>query len=442
MSASIRRVIAGIVLALAVSSAGAKPIPDLVRDLGSKQHGLRVAAYRALVALRNPAVVGPLAAALPGYDTLGRTYAQIILDALPHARTRGVFRSLLRSDDPELRVLGAVSLNKKGDPSGLVIAAKALRNTLYKDAVTYGIMVRLVYVRHRLITEAVRERLRLKATAAMVRCMMLHVNYVADAEAVPALRVLTSSEDLEVRIRARALIYRFGQLVDVTGLAAELANPKVSYVALSDVLTWMKYGPKPPQALAKALLTRLEGEGQPLTVSRIFDTLAAWRYRPAIEFAKPFVDDPDIRVARAAFGLIAKLVGRPQLDALRRSLESKTPTIRVLAAEALRKYDDQSGLVVVIAVLGGDDVEGRREAARVLGGYRMREAIAPLIDALEDADQTARTHAWTGLARMLPSLFPYRRFDLAALGYAANSPAAARADAVAVLRAWWAARPR
>ena len=118
------------------------------------------------------------------------------------------------------------------------------------------------------------------------------------------------------------------------------------------------------------------------------------------------------------------------------------PTIRVLAAEALRKYDDLGGLSVVAEVLDGDDVAARREAARVLGDFRTPKAIPLLIDALEDADVTARNYAWFGLMRTLPVLFPYRRFDLTSPGFASNAPAPARARAVAVLRAWWTALPK
>jgi HEAT repeat protein len=437
-----RGAVTALVLALALQTAAAKTLPELVKDLGDKDYAVRLAAYRALLARPDPAAAILLGKAFPGYDHASRTYAKVILDRLPIEKTRALFRSLLRSEDPELRALGAASLFVKGDVSGVEIAAKALRDPKHTDTIAYHIMVRLVYVRHPLVSRAALERLRTAASVTLIRQVMTHVNYTGDRQAVPDIERLTTSKDIEVRLRARGLLFRLGRADVVPDLAVDLADPKGSYTALNDVLVWLGRGPKPPDVVSKALLTRLESEGQPLTVSRILETLADWGYRPAIEVAKPYLDDPDARVARAAFGLIARLAGRPQIDALRRSLRSKVPLIRVLAAEALRRFDDTSGLSVVIAELGEDDVEARREAARVLGDFRMQEAVPALVDALEDADSAVRSQAWSSLMRTLPALFPYRRFDLNGLGYAASAPAPARAKAVAALRAWWAALPK
>jgi HEAT repeat protein len=73
---------------------------------------------------------------------------------------------------------------------------------------------------------------------------------------------------------------------------------------------------------------------------------------------------------------------------------------------------------------------------RVLGRFKVPAAIDPLVEALLDQDQNVRTAGQQGLAMLLPSLYPYRRFDLASAGYQPSGPAAQREEAVRKIRAW------
>ncbi len=77
---------------------------------------------------------------------------------------------------------------------------------------------------------------------------------------------------------------------------------------------------------------------------------------------------------------------------------------------------------------------------RALGQFRVRAALPPLLDALADDDAQVRRDAFTGVARLLPALFPYRRFDMRAAGYQPDAAPAQRAAGLAALRAWWQAQ--
>jgi HEAT repeat protein len=174
----------------------------------------------------------------------------------------------------------------------------------------------------------------------------------------------------------------------------------------------------------------------------VLELLKDWAYRPAVPVAEKLVEDPDSRVSRAAFALITTLAGRSQLGSLRRSLENGEDPIRLLAAEALRKFDDESGFEIVVEILRDGLVTERRDAARILGGFRRRGSIPPLIDALADEDASVSTIARTSIQQVVTALFPYRRFDWNAIGLTTTSSHADRKKAAALLRAWWASIPK
>jgi HEAT repeat protein len=101
----------------------------------------------------------------------------------------------------------------------------------------------------------------------------------------------------------------------------------------------------------------------------------------------------------------------------------------------LRRMDDNSGLPRVLELWKKPGTH-RAEAVRVLGRFKVPAAIDPLVEALLDQDQNVRTAGQQGLAMLLPSLYPYRRFDLASAGYQPSGPAAQREEAVRKIRAW------
>lgn len=117
-------------------------------------------------------------------------------------------------------------------------------------------------------------------------------------------------------------------------------------------------------------------------------------------------------------------------------LSDRKPEVALNAADLMRRNDDHTGLPRVIE-LGRSAGTHQAEAMRVLGRFRTPEAVPALLDGLASPDLAVRTAAEQAVALLLPSLFPYRRFQLAATGYAAGADEATRTAALAQLRAWW-----
>jgi HEAT repeat protein len=97
--------------------------------------------------------------------------------------------------------------------------------------------------------------------------------------------------------------------------------------------------------------------------------------------------------------------------------------------------DDLQGLPRALT-LARDPGPHRAEALRVLGGFRVKEAVPPLLAALEDNELAVRNAAFLGLQSLLLDLFPFRRFDLAST-YSASAPEAQRREGAARISAWW-----
>jgi HEAT repeat protein len=146
------------------------------------------------------------------------------------------------------------------------------------------------------------------------------------------------------------------------------------------------------------------------------------------------MEDGDETVARAAFDALTA-AGALEAAGLRRLLAGRPP-LALRAAEALRRLDDASGLPRVLE-LAQERGTSRAEAVRVLGGFRVKEAVPPLLAALEDSELPVRASALTGLQGVLGSLFPYRRLNLQSTGYGTNAPEAQRREGAAKIAAWW-----
>jgi HEAT repeat protein len=135
-----------------------------------------------------------------------------------------------------------------------------------------------------------------------------------------------------------------------------------------------------------------------------------------------------------ALEALAAIPGALDQKQLKELLDSADVSQQLAAAATLRRMDDPSGLPVVIALLPRARAR-KAEAARVLGDFRSRQAVPPLLDLLDDQDLAVRQAAWTGLQEIWRALLPYRRFDFTRCGYDPAAPA--RAAGIAALRAWW-----
>lgn len=115
-------------------------------------------------------------------------------------------------------------------------------------------------------------------------------------------------------------------------------------------------------------------------------------------------------------------------------LQSGTPEQQLAVTATLRRMDDDAGLPATLA-LAKQPGPHRAKAVEVLGGFRSRECVPVLLDALDADDAAVRQKAWQGLQNVLRDLFPYRRFAFDQSGYEPNG--ADRKPAIATLRAWW-----
>ena len=174
--------------------------------------------------------------------------------------------------------------------------------------------------------------------------------------------------------------------------------------------------PRCPEKVLDALVTLAEKAPTGYDLSDVLKLLGEYAHPKAAPVLQRLLDHANVAVSKAAFDALSRIPGALTPEVTKSLLQSKDEARRISAAEALVRRDDLSGLPVVVDVLR-NGTTARADAARALGGFRARAAVEPLIDALLDADLTVRANAYNSLARVLPALFPYRRFDLASLGY-------------------------
>jgi HEAT repeat protein len=430
---------AWLLLVALVTAAPTDDVKDLVRDLGASSTPTRNRARDTLAARRDPSVIAPIVAALPRFGFTSRTAAQKVLEAMPWPHIQKRMRALLRSPDLELRALAAASLFRKGDEAGVPAAARALREGRHEGPDYWPVLIRAYSIRHEDISAAIRSRLP-KLQGHALRYALIHVFLAEDRLAISLVESLTTSKDRAVRLPACALLYQMGRRDVIPALATNLADAAGTELALRDALRFLAPVPRPPKAVLGALVTRLAGDDRAAIQVAVLGQLADWACLQALPLALERLDHDDGKVARAAFGLIVRLTGRDRQEALETALSHRDGTIRVLAAEALRRLDIHAGLPVVLEVLRSRNVVDRREAARVLGTFPLRRVIPSLIDAFMDRDRLVREAASKGLCRVVTTLFPHLRLDWSILD--PRAPAEARKKAVEVLRAWWKARSR
>ncbi|MHC4940519.1 MAG: HEAT repeat domain-containing protein, partial [Planctomycetota bacterium] len=166
--------------------------------------------------------------------------------------------------------------------------------------------------------------------------------------------------------------------------------------------------------------------------------LAAARHYPARKPLGALVEHESARVAEAALGALSELNSAPDTDVVRRMLDAKEPSRRLMAARILRRMDDLSGLEPTLRIAReGEDVLTRREAVKLLGEFRRAGAVDTLIEALYDEDGLTRSHAARSLQYTLHAIFPFRRFELRTAGYDSGAPRAERLAAIRRIRDWW-----
>ncbi|MHC4670723.1 MAG: HEAT repeat domain-containing protein [Planctomycetota bacterium] len=407
----------------------------LVRDLGGADATRRSAAYGTLMREKDPRVIPLLVEALPRCELVGQSYGINLLQAYPPQLTRGALRTLATSKVPYLRLCAAAALHRAGERDAAKVIVKALEADVPSGTLV-SMISRLYLVRSDRVQEAVRALLEPKQEAMVIGAALSHAHGVQDEEAVPAAQKLLADGRAGVRAMAAAFLHRFGEEAGAAALAEAIKTGDVSYSDFSRVKSMLSSTSGVPRTLLDALTERIEQESQASYVAAMIDMLKRYRHAKAVPALKRLLDHASAQVAKAAFEALAGMTGTMTRDALRPLLAADDRSRALWAADALRRMDDGSGLPVVLDVLRTGGAK-RAEAAEILGGFRVEAAVDPLLAALMDDSASVRSQAFTSLGYVWRTLFPYRRLDVGATGYAPNGTADARGTAVQALRAWW-----
>lgn len=427
-----------LVLLLVTLPAAAEDRAALVAKLTGEDNTARLAAYRALLRDKSPAVVPLLLEALPDSPDIAQYYGVNILQQQPDKEKRKALKALLRAKSPHLRVLAAAALHRLGERGAALVVVKALKTPGVDDATRAMMLMRIYSLRDPAIQEAVREFLEPDEASAVIEAAVYDVYLVRDKAAQAALVGLCAHEKPDVRVLAAGCLLVLGDAGQVDALVAALEDPELSTSPLYKLKTFLSQARPAPPAVLAALHARMADETNAYALRTLVEILGEHGYAKAVREIRGFLDHENAQLSKAAFGALARFPGAITTETMRELLEGGSDARRLAAADALRRSDDTSGLPVVIDVLkNAEKDQDRWEAALSLGRYRDPKAVDALLDALLDEHATVRSNAYNSLGGVLRVMFPYRRFDLARTGYVYSASAAARKAATARLRAWW-----
>jgi HEAT repeat protein len=436
-----------LLLAVALAGAGALASPPparaadadpaaLVEALAGDDAQARYDAYQALLASRPPEALALLAKRVPTLPLAAQSFGTSVVAGYPAERTRPVYERWAASDAPYVRIYAGAALVRQGDPKGAVAVVAALET---KGADPHALAMGLAQVtglRDASITAAVRGLVRAGAPVAVLGPALYHHQFVGDREAPRVVGPLLSSPDVGPRALAAAFLWRTGDEARSAELAAALASPELSYDVFVRMNPLLSNGPRLPEAVLDALVGLVEGRREGWYLPIVLTHLGTSAYPKAVPVLRGLLDDAGAGVATAAFEALAKIPGGLRPEDVRALLTGADEARRVAAAEALRREDDPAGLEAVVDVLRTGKT-ARAEAARVLGTFRKRAAVDPLIDALLDPELSVRAAAQNALTATFQALFVYRRLDVGTAGYRSNATPDANRAAVDRIRAWW-----
>ncbi len=413
------------------------PTPaDLVRTLGGEDVTKRYDAYSRLIAKRPPEALPLLAKAVPGMPVAAQSLGFSVVQGYPQADVKAVFERWTTSDAPYLRAAAGAALLRQGEPKAVPGLVKTLVEPGLEPS-TLAMMVGQLYgLREEKVLAAVRSLLRPEASPEVLAASLTLLQGVGDEGSVPPARALLAAPSLSVRTLGAAFLLAMGDESVTDDLATAVASGELVYADFMRVAALLTKAPRCPDKVLDAIVALAESEPTGYSLPLLANTLGHFGYPKAVPWLRKLLDHADAYVSKAAFEALSKIPGALTPEVTKGLLTAKDETRRVAAAEALRRADDLSGLSAVIDVLE-HGTTARADAARALGAFRSRAAVAPLIAALLDADASVRAGAYNALVSCLGTLFPYRRVDLASTGYVTTAPPEARAAAVARLRAWW-----
>lgn len=436
------RTLAGL-LALCVAAPSARAagedVEALVRVLVGEDQTERYDAYRALLASRPPEALPLLAKALPGAPLIAQNYGVSLVAGYPAAQTKAVHEKWAAGDAPYLKVVGAVALLRAGNAKAAATVAEVIaRDDLPPDVMSFC-LGQVSGLKDAAVLEAVRGHVRPEEPTGTLGSALWHLANAGDEPSKKLADRLLGSPSAGVRAMAAAFLLRLGDEARAAELAAALGADDLPYDAFSRVYSLLSAGTRLPAPVLDALLGLLEREPQGWSLTLVVDLLGDAGYAKAAPALRKLLERDDTLLSKAAFTALTRIPGGLTPDVVKSLLTGGDDARRVAAAEALRRGDDLAGLPAVLEVLAkGKTSIVRAEAARVLAGFRVRASVEPLLDALSDPDVSVRAAAVTTLESTLRVLYPYRRIDLDAAGYASGKSPEANAEALRRVRAWWA----
>jgi len=427
-----------LLLAASPIAVGAESLEKLVANLDSKDPTVRSSAWTELRSRSDPKAIPLLLAALPEYSFWGRYYGAMVFDAYPPKLAKLAWRSLAKSADPYLRLCAGAGLIRNGEPKGAELVIRALKAEGQDSNTRMYMLNKLMSVRNARVAEAVRAFLRADEEPRLIGVALYVLSLQTDRGAIPACTALLEAPEAGVRAMAAAYLFRLGDESFATRLATEIRSGEVAYTEFSRITSLLRGAPRVPDEVLDAVTELLESEKNPSLLMQAVRLVAQYRHRKAIPALQKLLRHKSSMVAKAAFEALSEMPGALDEGKLLPLLDSEDPDRRLQAAHALRRMGNETGFAVVLEVLTTEkNATHRREAARILGGFRRDASVEPLLDALLDTDPSVRSYALTGLTAVLQALFPMRRLNLRTTGYAHSAPEAARRAAVETLRAWW-----
>jgi HEAT repeat protein len=419
------------------ASAAGKTTERLVADLADIRQ--RAKAYAELKKRKDPRAIAMLESILPSLDWVGQYWGVLILEAYGKGeRIDSALRSLAAQRNPHLRATAGSALYRRGDRSTVPAIADALATPGIDAPVRVQMIWRVLPVKETAIWSALGELLKPKADETVISAALYVLGVHLARPAIPSIRGLLEDERILVRSHAAVLLHRFGEEEHAGVIAEAIGSGKLTVKLWPRYHLQLYWTGRYPKAILDALTERIPEEPNPTVLTQMIWHLGAARHRPAVEPLRKLVDHAEPTVAAAAFAALLRIPGALPPEKLLPLLTARKASVRLRAAEALRRGDDGAGLPAVIEVRETSaSPEERVEAVRILSTFRKSAAVSPLVDALLDAAPTVRARAVLGLTNLLATLFPYRSFQIASTGYDAKRKPAENAAAVETIRAWW-----
>ena len=419
--------------ALAQTGKFAPLLEQLADDTDSQR---RYQAYLALQRERSPALVPLLVEALPRMAHQSQSFGLSLLQGYPPEVEHPALRQLLRAKAPFLQLGAAAVLLRAGDRTLVDPITQALARTDVDSTTRTAMIYRLYGLTDAKIGAAVAALVTPAADANVLDAALGHLlqNEHPDAKPAAAALLAAPAAGADTRALAAAFLLAKGDGAQAPAIATALMAQGGSL--LSRLQRYLLAASALPDSITNALAEIAANATLAYQVEIALGLLGKHASDQHLPMIRKLATHADAKIAKAALDALQKRGISMPAGALARMLAAKEPEVALNAADTLRKNDDLSGLprVLELAKMQGTH---QAEAMRVLGRFRTPQAVPALLDGLEATDLGVRSAAEQSLGMLLPSLFPYRRFDLQGTGYSAGAEANVRAEAVRKIRAWW-----